>query len=368
MRRRARGFSQETLAEAAGVDRTTVARWEAGTTDPQPWIRPSVARLLDVTLEQLEDLLTDTEPPRRGVATAAAKAGAEELRDRLRSAAAVDAQAIRLLADQVEQIRHVDRMLGADAARSQLRGNLATLGALRSFGTDPVQRRPLAGLYAQAATLAGWQSVDGGDLGAAWKYYEEAKYAAQEAGSTAGLAHAMAEQAYVLQEIDEPGAALQLADTAVSIAGTAVPSLLRCWLSAVVGELHARLGNSAEAGRAFDVAESLLPAALAHPELPYIVLGDVHLQRWRGSAMAALGSRSAVDQLREALDGLDGTFTRARAAMHVDLAGALQAAGGDREARAELKLAGDLATQVGSVRQRRRVRRLESVLGAARSQ
>jgi len=39
-RRKAAGFSQEQLAERLSIDRSTVARWESGETEPQPWIRP----------------------------------------------------------------------------------------------------------------------------------------------------------------------------------------------------------------------------------------------------------------------------------------------------------------------------------------
>src|SRR5437762_11549881 len=41
-RRKAVGYTQEQLAEQLGVERTTVARWEAGATAPQPWQRPNL--------------------------------------------------------------------------------------------------------------------------------------------------------------------------------------------------------------------------------------------------------------------------------------------------------------------------------------
>ncbi|WP_051942792.1 helix-turn-helix domain-containing protein [Streptacidiphilus rugosus] len=65
-RRKAVGHTQESLAEAMEVDRTTVGRWESGHAAPQPWMRPKLAGTLDVTVDQLAELLdgTDTEAAR----------------------------------------------------------------------------------------------------------------------------------------------------------------------------------------------------------------------------------------------------------------------------------------------------------------
>lgn len=54
------GYTQEGLAESLGVDPSTVARWERGTQLPRPRQRPDLARLLDVTLKQLDEIL---QPP-----------------------------------------------------------------------------------------------------------------------------------------------------------------------------------------------------------------------------------------------------------------------------------------------------------------
>ncbi|WP_395296404.1 helix-turn-helix domain-containing protein [Kitasatospora hibisci] len=56
-RRKSLGYSQEKFAELNGVATSTVVRWESGKTDPQPYQRPKIARLLKITPEQFEDLL-----------------------------------------------------------------------------------------------------------------------------------------------------------------------------------------------------------------------------------------------------------------------------------------------------------------------
>src|SRR5690242_9668557 len=56
-RRKAVGYTQEQLAEQLGVERTTVVRWEAGDTEPQPWQWPNLADALKLSVEQLTELL-----------------------------------------------------------------------------------------------------------------------------------------------------------------------------------------------------------------------------------------------------------------------------------------------------------------------
>jgi predicted ATPase/DNA-binding XRE family transcriptional regulator len=57
-RRRAMGFSQEALASRLDVERSTVARWECGETEPLPWIRPVLAQALRVSIDELAGLLS----------------------------------------------------------------------------------------------------------------------------------------------------------------------------------------------------------------------------------------------------------------------------------------------------------------------
>ncbi|WP_283135524.1 helix-turn-helix domain-containing protein [Rhizohabitans arisaemae] len=57
-RRKAMGYSQERLAHALGVDRTTVGRWERGETTPEGVHRPKMAMLLHLDLAELDVMLT----------------------------------------------------------------------------------------------------------------------------------------------------------------------------------------------------------------------------------------------------------------------------------------------------------------------
>lgn len=58
-RRKLAGYSQERLAYAMDVDRSTVARWEAGDATPLPTFRPKLAELLNISPLDLEEILGD---------------------------------------------------------------------------------------------------------------------------------------------------------------------------------------------------------------------------------------------------------------------------------------------------------------------
>jgi tetratricopeptide (TPR) repeat protein/DNA-binding XRE family transcriptional regulator len=61
-RRLALGLTQEDLAALLEVERSTVARWERGATRPLPWIRPKLARVLQVPAGLLAELLGGPAP------------------------------------------------------------------------------------------------------------------------------------------------------------------------------------------------------------------------------------------------------------------------------------------------------------------
>ena len=59
--RKAAGFTQEEAAYRLDVDRSTIGRWESGETEPLPWLRPKLAKLLGITFARLEELLLAVE-------------------------------------------------------------------------------------------------------------------------------------------------------------------------------------------------------------------------------------------------------------------------------------------------------------------
>ncbi|HEY9476407.1 MAG TPA: amino acid ABC transporter substrate-binding protein [Mycobacteriales bacterium] len=283
---------------------------------------------------------------------------AEELRQRLATAASVNPSLVRLLAAQTDQLRVMDRQFGALPLLDQMRAHVTHAEELLAHAVLSTQRQPLASVLSDAAALAGWQAIDRAALEQAWRCHETAKAAAREAESPVLLAHAAAQQAYILAELGWPSQAVALArETRVAAQGT-VPALVTAWLWAVEGELAADTGNRRDCLSAFEAAEHALPGDPVDPELPYVVLDAVHLARWRGSALARLGDADAIDYLYAALHAMESGFARARAALHTDLAYAHAAVGDHDQARVHLRQAGDLAWRIGSTRQCRRVEQL----------
>jgi tetratricopeptide (TPR) repeat protein len=326
--------------------KTKLSRWENGKEQPSEIYQRLFREVYGRTNAELGFPKEPEEDPE-----------AAELRARLAMARTVDPETVEVFRHQVDHARHVDRRFGALTQLDQLRAQIDQVHHLLSYRAGP-QRPALAGVLVEASTLAGWQALDRAALGQAWTHYERAKAAAREADSPTLLAHAAAEQAFVLIDLDETTAAVHQLAYVRSIAnGTATP-LLRAWLAAAHGETLAAAGHADDARRAFDVASGLLPTDPVDPALPFLFLGDSHLDRWRGNALARVGAPDAIDQLTDALARLPADFVRARTGLLVDLAYA-HAAAGDRDAAlGHARQARRLAAQIKSDRQQRRLNRL----------
>lgn len=258
-------------------------------------------------------------------------------------------------AQQVDTIRLLDRKLGAPAALAQLRALCTAVENLLSHAVLPNAREPLAGVLADAATLAGWQALDIGDVEQAWKLHETAKAAAREASDVPALAHAMGQQAYVLLDVGHAGDAVQLVSAARDASAGRVPAVLDAWLHAAEAEALAASREPTRAQLALDEATAALPRDGGLEKLPYIALNEAHLCRWRGNTLAKLANTEATEDLYRALATMDPTFIRARASLECDLAQALVARGDRAEAQKHVRQARKLANHAGSVRQRRRI-------------
>ncbi|MCS7478186.1 tetratricopeptide repeat protein [Umezawaea endophytica] len=294
--------------------------------------------------------------------------GVEELRDRLVVARSIDTATLDMFQRQVNDLRNSDQRFGAVVVLEQLNGLVRQMESVRAFSVRTQHRERLAAVLTDARTLAGWTALDRGSQLQAWQYHEDAKVSAREADSPYLLAHAAAQQAVILLDIGEPAAAVELLEYARYVAENRAPSLLRTWLAAAHGEGLAAAGFHHESVRAFDDAEKLLSSDPVDPEMPFLLLNDGHLARWRGSALLRLGNQDAINQLESAARELENSprsAVRGEAGMYVDLAFAYAAAGDSRGAQEYARKAKQLASRIGSDRQRQRLASLELPVGSA---
>lgn len=326
---------------------------------PLTSVRPVTRRLLEAMLSVPVDQLLKPFVAEPKVSEKWSEE-ALELRARIASGRAVDQQTASLLQQKLDLTRVIDRRLGASTLLGELRAQINQMWRLLTDVLDHRTRVSLAEVLADASTLAGWQSLDQGQVREAWEHYDQARSAAQVAESKALEAYACAGQAVVLLDVGDTASAVEMTTHAREVASGKSPALLSAWLSAGHGEALAAHGDRKGSALAFEEASKALPAEPADMEARYLVFDQTHLIRWYGSALARVGDLKAVTVITDVLHRLDPTFARAETALRVDLARVLAANGEREEASAHAERARLLAAQVGSTRQRRR---LDSVFG-----
>lgn len=201
------GLSQERLAQAVGVDRSTVVRWEGGETSPQPWHRHRLAEVLGVTPFELADLLCE-DPSRRGTPD-------ERLEHALRRTASADLVVAAHLREQVEALDARYEYLPSTsllAPASQVHGRVVLLRQHASSG--PV-RRELWAAEMESSLLMGqlvWDASQRRDHTSAVRYFDQAITAAQQVRDAVTVAHAELRKCYVaLYGTKDPATGLTLA-------------------------------------------------------------------------------------------------------------------------------------------------------------
>ncbi|MGW4211565.1 tetratricopeptide repeat protein [Lentzea sp. NPDC004789] len=295
---------------------------------------------------------------------------AEELRERLIVARSIDRGTLDMFQRQVNDLRSSDHKFGAVVVLDQLNSLVRQIEEYRTFSVSSRHRERLAAILTDARTLAGWTALDRGSQLQAWQYHEDAKVSAREADSPQLLAHAAAQQAVILLDIGQPAEAVELLEYARYVAENRAPSLLRSWLAAAHGEGLAADGQRDAALRAFDDASSLLPTNPVNPEMPFLLLNEGQLVRWRGSSLLRLGDQDAINQLEAAVRDLATpglNAVRGQTNLYVDLAFAYAAAGDSRGALDYARKARQLASRIKSDRQQRRLANLELPVPRGRS-
>ena len=159
--RKAAGHTQESLAAALHVDRSTVIRWEAGDHAPLPYLWPRLARLLGQSPEQLRELIGDG-PDIRPEADELSPHVIPSRPSLAALLAASQEETIAYLREQWHVLVRADNLFGPAHALRLVHEQIELIEALLRDARDGV-RTPLLSLGAQYAESAAWLHEDADD-------------------------------------------------------------------------------------------------------------------------------------------------------------------------------------------------------------
>lgn len=371
--RKAAGYTQETLAYALHTDTTTVGHWKRGRTEPLPYRRPKLAKLLGITLTQLEELLregtsglvTPLSPPaavaRSGApppATVAPPGFAGSLDDSLASLDAiaqadeggfiephattyfgnVPALAIRawrskktpsdVLTDGVpasvrdideiitttKSLDQLDRQFGGDYSRDlavkYLTGRVLPL--LRRPASDSV-RRELFQASAVLCEVIGYMAYDAQLHGLAQHYFVQSLRLAKEADNPAYGSFVLATMSHQALYLDRPDQALTLAQAAGQVAPAGSLPVVTTEAAMLEATASAALGDHSGSTNALRWAEAAYGRYNPTDETPYWMAhwDDAVFASFASSAWLDLGnSRAAEPYLQMLWTGAQGQARR----------------------------------------------------------
>ncbi|NEB95904.1 helix-turn-helix domain-containing protein [Streptomyces bauhiniae] len=300
-RRRALGFTQETLAEALGVERSTVRRWESGDSSPLPFQRPRLARLLRVNAEELEDLMA--------VASATTSSGRERVGYALRHPSGVDLTVAAELRSEMERLMERYDAVPSATLLAEAGQQLSKVGFLAEEAPAGRVRRELCSLQADAAMLMGqlaWDASQRRDHASARAYYEQSLEVARHLRDPATEGQALLRICYVaLYGANDHRQGLELALQAVRTTSRTSHALTGLALLHAA-EAHAFLGESGACEGALSRAEKYLGCADG-TDAAHGMFTATHFGRLAGSCYLSLRMFDKAQQLlQDTASGMRG--------------------------------------------------------------
>ncbi|MFI9388925.1 helix-turn-helix domain-containing protein [Kutzneria sp. NPDC052558] len=290
-RREALGFTQETLAERMEVERSTVSRWERGVEKPLPVAQSALADVLEVSAEQMENLLAEAAPPARS----------DRVSDALRIPHRLDAVTV---ADLRERVQKVDERYDSEPSTNLLAETGLILGQIAFFGShvaDGRVRCQLRDVEAETMTLMGqlvWDASQRRDHDNARGYFDGAITAAHDVGNTVTEGHALLRKGYIaLYGERDPKAGLALTEQTVELTERSSHvvtglALLHC------AEAHAMLEDRRACELSISQAESHLEKVDPHDPAGFM-LSPSQFDRITGSCHLFLGDNRRAQQILE---------------------------------------------------------------------
>ncbi|WP_326688328.1 MULTISPECIES: helix-turn-helix domain-containing protein [unclassified Streptomyces] len=349
-RRKALGYSQETLAHEVGVDRRTVGRWEREESEIQPPIRPRLASALGMSLSELDALTTKAHvrspnlagPPPNGCP--ASETIDDMIRREFLRAIAVTSALTGLPANAAEALADgANRAQSADFLRMNEHLWRVYQGARSKSSVLPVVREQLTSLNSalrdrSAAEfrsmcsaagdlfqLAGELAFDGNRYTDAAASYGLAASASKDAREYDLWACALVRHAYVDMSGRQYREASEVLSAADGIAKRGDSSLAtRYWVASVQAEAYAGLGDLAACERALDTAEEVSTLDAAAHNGGWLRFDGSRLAEERGARYVQLGrldlaESALMNALRQSALA-NGHSYRRRGAVLTDLA------------------------------------------------
>jgi transcriptional regulator with XRE-family HTH domain len=354
-RRKALGYTQEFLAEQLGVDRTTVGRWERGETDPFPYLRRKLCRILRIPPDELDMLLNpapeDYVPPGWPVPDATrhelSRPESLETTDdmyrrellRLLSIAGVlvsipteakEAPApgnARALDDLVPHARLNDHLWQVFALATSKRqvyplvhAQLGTLIAEMKNSPPAMVHRQLCVLTCDLFQLAGEIFFDADEYGNAAHCYALAASAGREARSYDRWACALTRQSFVHIYDKQYAQAADVLEAASHVSRNGDSQLsTRQWVAAVRAQTFASLGDLDACQKSLDTADHVLDLDEAAGPGGWLRFDGTRLGEERGTCYLTLGRDDLAEpELNGAL--ADTISPRRRGSIMADLA------------------------------------------------
>jgi DNA-binding XRE family transcriptional regulator len=378
--RKAAGYTQEALAEALHIDRSTVIRWEAGKYSPVPYLWPKLATLLGITRERLQQLFTDEEVksgnalapvPTDRVPTAftdstrlltdlsswASDVNRRELlrllgvasaeltvppllaglssddQDRVAHAVGAPSRVDELTIQHVESMlyaaMHQDDALGPHAVLDTVLAQRRLVQTLLADCPNALRARLLT-LYSNMSRFAGWLSFDLADYDTSSRYYEAARLAAHEAEDADLSVFVLCNMSHLATWQGRPRVGIDHAMAARNWATDTGDGLLRAYTADVAARAYAGMGNRRAALEALDTAKAGVTDT--KPQTPGTSLayfyGSAQLAQTNSLCLLQLGDIAPAEQAaRESLAQMGGSFVRNRAFSTIHLGNAYLAAG-----------------------------------------
>lgn len=272
-RRKAMGLSQERLAEAVGVDASTVARWERGGTEPQPVHRPRLASALKVSAEEVAALLSRTDD---------ASAVTGEIREPDETTGGLPAigraagperpPGSEVYASAIRSFRTADQQVGGGHLYATVVRYLHRDVAPELFRASPGEDS--RGVFTAAAALtemAGWMAHDAGRDEAARQHFVRSADLAQVGADRQLTAHILGSMSHLANYLAQPDEAVGLAQRGRNwLSGGPRHPELEALLLALEARGRGTLAQGRACAQLLHQAETALTAAPDEPRSPWI--------------------------------------------------------------------------------------------------